>query len=165
MGLAHRDRELGFPASVQLAEAGVAVAVRIALDVLVPEDRQRDVLALELAMDGRPLGLDLTPVTLFRGALEGSYVLFGAMFGLPADTALVISLSKRVRELALGVPGLLLWQCIEGRYRLRRGSPMHADQSTPTSTTAVNLQTARALGIGSAAFVRLREWVPKRYGS
>jgi putative membrane protein len=57
------------------------------------------------------------------GALEGSYVLFGAMFGLPADAALVISLSKRVRELALGVPGLLLWQCIEGRYRLRRGEP------------------------------------------
>jgi putative membrane protein len=57
------------------------------------------------------------------GALEGSYVLFGAMFGLPADTALAISLSKRVRELAWGVPGLLLWQCIEGRYRLRRGKP------------------------------------------
>jgi putative membrane protein len=54
------------------------------------------------------------------GALEASYILFGALFGLPADTALVISLSKRVREFALGVPGLLLWQCIEGRYRLRR---------------------------------------------
>ena len=57
------------------------------------------------------------------GTLEASYVLFGAMFGLPADTALAISLSKRVRELALGVPGLLLWQYIEGRYRLRRGEP------------------------------------------
>jgi hypothetical protein len=52
-----------FPDSVQLTEAGVAVALRIALDVLVPQDRQRDVLALELAMDARPLGLDLTPVT------------------------------------------------------------------------------------------------------
>jgi hypothetical protein len=45
------------------------------------------------------------------------------MFGLPADTALAISLSKRVRELALGVPGLLLWQFVEGRYHLRRGEP------------------------------------------
>src|SRR5262245_42622350 len=69
------------------------------------------------------------------GALEAGYILFGlfgALFGLPADTALVISLSKRVREFALGVPGLLLWQCIEGRYRLRRGQPdargsRHAD--------------------------------------
>jgi uncharacterized membrane protein YbhN (UPF0104 family) len=57
------------------------------------------------------------------GALEASYILFGALFGLPADTALVISLSKRVREFALGVPGLLLWQYIEGRYHLRRGEP------------------------------------------
>jgi putative membrane protein len=57
------------------------------------------------------------------GTLEGSYVLFGAMFGLPADTALAISLSKRVQELAFGVPGLLFWQYVEGRYHLRRGEP------------------------------------------
>ena len=54
------------------------------------------------------------------GALEGSFVLFGALFGLPADTALAISLTKRVRELALGVPGLLVWHWIESRYLLRR---------------------------------------------
>ena len=57
------------------------------------------------------------------GALEGSYILFGALFGLPADSALVISLSKRVRELALGVPGLVLWHWIEGHDLLRRGEP------------------------------------------
>jgi putative membrane protein len=57
------------------------------------------------------------------GALEGSYVMFGALFGLPADTALIISLSKRVRELALGVPGLLVWHWIEGHYLLRRNEP------------------------------------------
>jgi hypothetical protein len=49
--------------------------------------------------------------------------LFGALFGLPAETALAISLSKRVRELALGVPGLLVWHWIEGHYLLRRGAP------------------------------------------
>ena len=57
------------------------------------------------------------------GALEAGYVLFGALFGLAADIALVISLSKRVRELALGVPGLLVWHWIEGQYLLRRGEP------------------------------------------
>ena len=57
------------------------------------------------------------------GALEASFVLFGALFGLPADTALAISLSKRVRELALGVPGLLVWHWIEGRQLLRRDEP------------------------------------------
>ena len=44
----------------------------------------------------------------------------GAVFGLPAEMALAISLSKRVRELALGVPGLLVWHWIESRYLLRR---------------------------------------------
>jgi putative membrane protein len=57
------------------------------------------------------------------GALEGSFVLFGALFGLPADTALAISLSKRVRELALGLPGLLVWHSIEARYLLRGRKP------------------------------------------
>jgi putative membrane protein len=57
------------------------------------------------------------------GALEASYILFGGLFGLPADTALAISLSKRVRELALGVPGLLTWHWIEGRYLLGRRKP------------------------------------------
>jgi putative membrane protein len=57
------------------------------------------------------------------GALEGSYILFCALFGLPADSALVISLSKRVRELALGVPGLVVWHWIEGHYVLRPDGP------------------------------------------
>jgi putative membrane protein len=54
------------------------------------------------------------------GALEGGFVLFGALFGLPAETALAISLSKRVRELILGLPGLFVWHWIEGHYLLRR---------------------------------------------
>jgi putative membrane protein len=57
------------------------------------------------------------------GALEASFVLFGALFQLPADTALVISLSKRVRELTLGVPGLLVWHWIEWHALVRRGEP------------------------------------------
>jgi putative membrane protein len=57
------------------------------------------------------------------GLLEGSFILFGALFGLPANTALAISLSKRVRELALGLPGLFVWHWIEGHRLLRRGEP------------------------------------------
>ena len=56
------------------------------------------------------------------GALEGSFVLLGALFGLPAETALAISLSKRVRELALGLPGLFVWHWMEGHYLLDRVS-------------------------------------------
>jgi hypothetical protein len=47
-------------------------------------------------------------------------VLFGALLGLPADLALAVSLTKRVRELALGLPGLAAWQWVEGRRLLSR---------------------------------------------
>ncbi|MGO9420541.1 lysylphosphatidylglycerol synthase domain-containing protein [Roseiarcus sp.] len=60
------------------------------------------------------------------GAQEGGFVVFGALMGLSADTALALSLSKRVRELLLGLPGLFVWQWIESRHVLRRveaGSP------------------------------------------
>ena len=39
------------------------------------------------------------------GAQESGMVLFGALLGLPADLALAVSLTKRVRELALGPAG------------------------------------------------------------
>jgi hypothetical protein len=54
--LPHRDRDPRCPAAVQFAEAGVAIAVGMPLDVLVPQDLQRDVLALQLAVDCRPVG-------------------------------------------------------------------------------------------------------------
>jgi uncharacterized membrane protein YbhN (UPF0104 family) len=63
------------------------------------------------------------------GVLEGGIVVFGALFGLPADMALAISLSKRVRELALGLPGLMAWQWVEGQNLLRRSK----DEAGPAS--------------------------------
>jgi putative membrane protein len=54
------------------------------------------------------------------GALEAGFVLFSPLFGLSADTALAISLSKRVRELALGIPGLFVWHWMEGHHLLER---------------------------------------------
>src|SRR5262249_21943345 len=56
------------------------------------------------------------------GALEGGFILFGALFGLPADAALAISLSKRVRELALGLPGLFVWHWLGVHYLLLRAA-------------------------------------------
>jgi putative membrane protein len=77
-----------------------------------------DAFILESLTSGVRAAAFMVPGAL--GALEVSFVLFGAVFGLPADMALAISLSKRVRELALGVPGLLVWHWIESRYLLRR---------------------------------------------
>lgn len=49
------------------------------------------------------------------GVQEGGYILLGSLLGLDSPVALAISLAKRVRELSLGLPGLLAWQYIEGR--------------------------------------------------
>jgi len=77
-----------------------------------------DAFTLESLSSGVRVATFMVPGAL--GALEGSFILFGALFGLPAQTALAISLSKRVREFALGVPGLFVWHWIEGHYLLRR---------------------------------------------
>jgi putative membrane protein len=77
-----------------------------------------DAFILESLTSGVRAAAFMVPGAL--GALEGGFVLFGALLGLPADIALAIALSKRVRELLLGLPGLCLWQWVEGRHLLRR---------------------------------------------
>ncbi len=60
------------------------------------------------------------------GVLEGSYVLLGAAFGLDAQTSLALSLTRRVRELAFGIPSLVAWQLVEGQRLIgaaRRPAP------------------------------------------
>lgn len=53
------------------------------------------------------------------GLQEGMYLLAGPMLGLSPPLALSISLVKRFRELALGVPGLVVWQIEESWSALR----------------------------------------------
>ena len=55
------------------------------------------------------------------GLQEGAYVALGALIGLPADMMLALSLASRLREILPSLPGLLLWQHVEGRrlWRLR----------------------------------------------
>ncbi len=52
------------------------------------------------------------------GVQEGVYALVGPLFGLPAEAALALSLLKRARDVAVGVPVLLSWQLAEGRRSL-----------------------------------------------
>jgi putative membrane protein len=49
------------------------------------------------------------------GVQEGGYLVVGALLGFPGEAAFALSLIARVRELALGIPGLIAWQMIEGR--------------------------------------------------
>lgn len=54
------------------------------------------------------------------GVQEAGFILVCELFQIPADTAIALSMVKRVRELTVGLPGLLAWQWSEGR-RLFRG--------------------------------------------
>src|SRR5205807_8855416 len=54
------------------------------------------------------------------GVQEGGYLVVGNLLGIPGDAAFALSLIARMRELALGIPGLVVWQMIEGR-RMWRG--------------------------------------------
>ncbi len=59
-----------------------------------------------------------TAAFLVPGALgvqEGGYVLLGALFQLSPEVALALSLFKRVRDLLLGLPAMLVWQLVEGK--------------------------------------------------
>lgn len=49
------------------------------------------------------------------GVQEGGLILVGNLVGLPTDVTIALSLIKRMRELALGVPALISWQWVEAR--------------------------------------------------
>jgi putative membrane protein len=54
------------------------------------------------------------------GVHEGGYIFVGGLLGVPGEAAFALALIRRVREFALGVPGLILWQLIEGGRVWRR---------------------------------------------
>ncbi len=49
------------------------------------------------------------------GVQDGTMIAAAAIFGVPAEVALAMALIKRVPDLVLGIPSLLLWQTLEGR--------------------------------------------------
>ncbi|AJY09933.1 HpnL family protein [Burkholderia dolosa] len=61
------------------------------------------------------------------GAQEGGYLLLAPLVGLPPDAALALSLAKRARELALGLPGLLYLHFTERNWQRRRAPQPLAD--------------------------------------
>ncbi|MGH8580005.1 MAG: lysylphosphatidylglycerol synthase domain-containing protein [Gammaproteobacteria bacterium] len=72
------------------------------LEAIVIESLGR---AVRSAAFGVPAGL---------GVQEGGYILICGAFALSPQTGLSVSLAKRVRELVVGVPGLAVWQAMEG---------------------------------------------------
>lgn len=58
------------------------------------------------------------------GAQEGSLIVLCGIFGVPPEAAIALSLVKRIPDLVIGVPGLMVWQAMEGwHFHIgRRGS-------------------------------------------
>ncbi len=77
-----------------------------------------EALVLEAFITGIRSAAFLVPGAI--GVQEGAAIIFGSLFGISAPESLAISLGKRVREILLGVPGLISWQIIEGRRLVER---------------------------------------------
>ena len=73
-------------------------------------------LAIEALLSAIAAATFLVPAGI--GVQEASYAGLGAIFGLPVEVSLAVSLLRRARDLAVGVPILLVWQGWELR-RLR----------------------------------------------
>ena len=65
------------------------------------------------------------------GVQEGAYILLGAGFGLTPDMALALSLLKRGRDLAIGLPAIAIWQAIESNRLWRRRATPRAIANLP----------------------------------
>ncbi|MEH3144966.1 MAG: flippase-like domain-containing protein [Methylobacterium frigidaeris] len=57
------------------------------------------------------------------GAQEGGLIALCALFGIPAEAALALSLVKRLADLAVGLPSLLLWHRMEDRAEAEPALP------------------------------------------
>jgi glycosyltransferase 2 family protein len=67
------------------------------------------------------------------GVQEGAYILLGATFGLSPEMALALSLLKRARDLAIGLPTIGVWQALEGGRLWRRRSTAEVNRLPATS--------------------------------
>lgn len=72
-----------------------------------------DVLSLEAVIFAVRSAAFMIPGAI--GVQEAAYVVAAPLFGLPAEAALALSFAKRAREIALGLPTLLIWQMREAR--------------------------------------------------
>jgi len=57
------------------------------------------------------------------GVQEAAYAILSPLFGVGAEIGLAVSLLKRARDIAVGVPILLIWQGVEGQRALGRARP------------------------------------------
>lgn len=95
-----------------------AVGVWLALRLAGVRINLTSVLAIESLVGAVRSAAFVAPMGI--GVQEATYALLGPLFGLGPELSLAVSLLKRARDLAIGVPVLLTWQGLEGA-RLVKG--------------------------------------------
>jgi len=79
------------------------------------------VLAIESLVYATRSAAVLVPNAL--GVQEAAYAGLAPLFGVGAEFGLAVSLLKRARDIAVGIPILLIWQAVEGQRALAAGRP------------------------------------------
>ncbi|HEY5072862.1 MAG TPA: lysylphosphatidylglycerol synthase domain-containing protein [Caulobacteraceae bacterium] len=121
-GLYERPLKLAIAVGIHLAAwVASATGVWLALRFAGVKIGLASILAIESLVYAVRSAAFVAPMGV--GVQEAAYGLVGPLFGLPADLALAISLIKRARDLALGLPALLVWQALEGRRLAGAGRP------------------------------------------
>jgi putative membrane protein len=108
-----RDRIAAAIATHFLAWLARCVEAVIALSLMGSSLTLAEVVALEALIYALRTVAFAVPSGI--GVQEGGYVFIGSLFGLDPDIALALSLIKRAREVALGIPALIAWQLLETR--------------------------------------------------
>jgi putative membrane protein len=88
-----------------------ALEVWIALTAMGHAVGYREALAIESLAQAARGAAFMVPSAV--GVQEGGLVLLCGLFGIPAQSALAVSLIKRAADVAVGVPGLIAWQRLE----------------------------------------------------
>jgi glycosyltransferase 2 family protein len=89
-----------------------AIGAWIAFRLIGVRVEFKSVLALESLVSAIRSTAVFIPHAL--GAQEAAYAVLSPLFGIGAEFGLAVSVLKRARDLAIGIPILLIWQFIEG---------------------------------------------------
>ena len=102
-----------------LAWLGTGVASFIAFRLLGARIGFTDALGIEALLHAVLAAAILVPG--YAGVQEAAYAGVAPLFGQPVELALAVSLLRRARDIALGVPILLIWQLVEAQRMRREG--------------------------------------------
>ena len=98
-----------------------AVGTWIAFRLIGARVDLASVMAIESLVYATRSAAVLVPNAL--GVQEAAYAVLAPLFGVGAEFGLAVSLLKRARDIAVGVPILLIWQAVEGQRALATGRP------------------------------------------